>query len=66
MAVSAPRGKRALGNLIYWNEDDEGAPFAAWEQRTTLRRRGARRLQLIALIGARWRRVRGMRQARPL
>jgi pimeloyl-ACP methyl ester carboxylesterase len=30
----APRswGERAFGNLIYWNEVDEGGHFAAWEQ----------------------------------
>jgi hypothetical protein len=65
-AAPRPWGKLALGNLIYWNEVDKGAQFAAWEQPKTLRRRGARRIQLIALIGARWRRVRGMRRARPL
>jgi pimeloyl-ACP methyl ester carboxylesterase len=25
-------GERAFGNLIYWNEVDEGGHFAAWEQ----------------------------------
>ncbi len=30
----APRswGERAFGNLIYFNEVDEGSHFAAWEQ----------------------------------
>jgi pimeloyl-ACP methyl ester carboxylesterase len=30
----APRswGERSFGNLIYWNEVDEGGHFAAWEQ----------------------------------
>jgi pimeloyl-ACP methyl ester carboxylesterase len=30
----APRswGEKAFGNLIYWNEVDEGGHFAAWEQ----------------------------------
>jgi hypothetical protein len=30
----APRswGERSFGNLIYWNEVDQGGHFAAWEQ----------------------------------